>query len=475
MIVMCFPSRTATASESDIVSGADRAVSQTDIDTSSPWYVSEAVALAALLVDDTNDMVLYEKYAHEQINPASTTKIMTALLIVEAIEAGKISLEDKITATIPQLNSVMWDASHISPRVKIDETMTVESYLYSVMIESDCVCCNILAEHLCGSVNEFVKLMNKRAEELGCEKTSFVNAHGYPAEGHKTTAWSLYLIAREAMKHPIFARICGTNTYTLPATDKYKERRLKNTNWLLGMPSSTDIPYDTDYTFDGCLGIKTGYSSEAGSCLVSCAERDGRTLFCVITGAWANKLADGTTQRRSFSESVRLLDWGYSNFSRHCYIEQSDVVGSCPVSGAYHTDSVPLVPSENGWGFLPNAADYTDLDCAVTLNSECVPTPIKKGDVLGCMTLSHNGTQIAQLTLSAARSVNSANKLQLLMLKLESTDTRPQRIGVQLALLVLIVLIIMAQVRARKKRGTKAQERRTAPYMNNRSCNDYRR
>ena len=272
------PADAAAAEEPDADIEADELV-VTSTDTSpadvpavlTPWDCEAAQCRAALLVDETNNhTILYEKNAHDSIPPASTTKMLTALLTVEAIERGELTLDEELQADAPILSSVIYDASHVHPRIKIDEKLSVEDYLYCVMIESDCVCCNILGRRVSGSVEAFVNLMNARAAELGCEETHFVNTHGYPAEGHRTTAWSLYLIAREAMRHDIFRKIVSTNQYTIQPTKAYpKERHLKNTNWLLGMPEKTDIKYDADYTFADCVGIKTGYSSEAGSCLVS--------------------------------------------------------------------------------------------------------------------------------------------------------------------------------------------------------------
>jgi len=416
----------------------------------------EADLKCALLVDDDTGEVLFEQNAYEVSYPASTTKMLTALMVIEAVEQGKIGFDDVIVLQRKLVDSVMWDASHVSPRVKADEKLTVEQLLHCVMIESDCAACNILADYVAGSVDAFVQQMNSRAVALGCTDTNFVNTHGYPNDNHYTTAYSLYLIASEAMKHPDFARIVSTKEYIIPKTNLTRQRTLRNTNWLLGMPSDiseSDIKYDTDYYYEYCVGIKTGYASAAGSCLASCAKKDGRTLICIVLGAEGMTLPDGTTRRRSFYESRRLLQWGFDNFSRQTYITTSDIVGQMPVRGGGRIESVGLRPVSSADAMLPNGMDYTDLESELLLKMDSVAAPVYSGMELGELKLYRNENLIATLKLVASEDVAEASTLDLIVLRLFGKDTTTALMTVNLVMLVIAGLwaLILGMRRANRR------------------------
>lgn len=410
-------------------------------------------AKAAILVDDTYGEVLYEQSAHEALYPASTTKMMTALLVIEAIERGEISLDDEIKAKRKMVDSVIWDASHVSPRIKPDEVLTVEDYLYCVMIESDCACCNILADYTAGSVEAFVERMNSRAGELGCENTHFANTHGYTDPNHYTTAWSLYLIASEAMKHDIFAKIVGTSEYTVPKTNLTRERSLRNTNWLLSMPepSETDVKYGDNYYYQYAIGVKTGYTSAAGSCLVSCAEKDGRRLFSVVLGTVPQTLEDGSVRRLSLYESIRLLDFGFDGYSYTKYISAGGEVADMPVTGGGRTVSVPLTPVDDAMALLPNGTDYTSMDFEITLYSESVAAPVRRGEVLGEITVVNGGSSEV-IQLAAAQDVDCAGSFELLLMSLEMSEQETVIIAVNV-IIIAVALIYMTIKASTKRKG----------------------
>ena len=416
---------------------------------------------AAILVDADTGEILFEQGAHEKNYPASTTKMLTALMVIESIEAGKIGLDDEITMQRKLIDSVMYDASHVSPRLKADEKVTVEQLLYCVMIESDCAACNILGAYVAGSVEEFVRRMNIRAEQLGCRDTNFVNTHGYPHDDHYTTAYSLYLIAAEAMKHELFAKIVSTKEYVIPKTNLTRARTLVNTNWLLGMPadiSSSNVKYDADYYYEYCVGIKTGYASAAGSCLASCAKKDGRTLICIVLGAWSLKLEDGTTRRRSFSESIRLFEWGFSNFSEQTYLTTADIVGEMPVTGGGRIESVGLRPTQSCSAMLPNGYYYTDLDCEVVTSASSVAAPVQSGTPMGTLHVSREGRLIAEVPLVASDNVAEATKFDLFVLWIAGRDTSTQILLANLAVLMIMGAWAAIAAMGRKRQTTRAMD-----------------
>ena len=174
-------------------------------------------AKAGLLIEADTGEILYEKNAHQENFPASLTKVMVALLVFEAIDEGKIALTDSVTATESAFEGLSSDGS--TANIVPGETMTVEQLLNCMLIVSANETCNILGEYISGSVEAFVARMNERATELGCEHTHFANATGLHNSQHYTTAWDLYLITREAMKHDKFMEICNSKSYTVPATN----------------------------------------------------------------------------------------------------------------------------------------------------------------------------------------------------------------------------------------------------------------
>ena len=182
-------------------------------------------AKAALLVDISSDTVLYEKDIHDELDIASTTKIMSALLIFEALDRGDLRMDQSITATASALKGLPEDGS--TADIVAGETLTVEQLLYCMLVISANETCNILGEALDGSVDAFVAHMNQRAQELGCKNTHFANTTGLTKSGHYSSAWDLYLITREAMTHDDFMTIVNTKSYEIPPTNKTEDERVR--------------------------------------------------------------------------------------------------------------------------------------------------------------------------------------------------------------------------------------------------------
>lgn len=188
-------------------------------------------AKAALLVDANTGRMVYGKNEHEELYPASLTKIMTALLTLEAVDSGQLSMDQPITVTESALEGLAADGS--TAGIRAGEVLTVEQLLECMLIVSANEACNILAEQVSGSVDAFVGAMNEKAAALGCENTHFVNTTGLHDSQHYTSAWDLYLITAEALKHDDFLRICDMKSATIPATNLSEERVLHSTNYLI--------------------------------------------------------------------------------------------------------------------------------------------------------------------------------------------------------------------------------------------------
>ncbi len=355
-------------------------------------------ATAALLVDLDGDMVLYAKNETQKRFPASITKVMTALLVLEAVDEGKLSLTQEITAKESAFKGLDPDGS--SAGIEPGETMSVENLLYCMLLVSANETCHILAEAVDGDVPTFVEHMNRRAQELGCTNTHFVNPSGLHNPDHYTTAWDIFLIAREAMKNETFMKLCNTVAYEVPATNKSEPRELHTTNSLI---SNWRI---LGYLYDGASGIKTGTTEEAGHCLVSSASRNGRTLICVVLGCKGN---DNTIE--SFSETARLYDYGFNNFSTQTVLEKNEMIQEVPVALSKESSAVVVHPAHDATAILPNDVKPEDLTRTVTLNAETALAPIAAGDVLGKITLSYNDRECATVDLLAQYDVSASRFL----------------------------------------------------------------
>ena len=413
----------------------------------------EVAAKAALLIDPDTEEILYARSIHERLYPASLTKIMTCLLVLEAIDDGTLSKEDVLTASELAVTSIPPDGSNAG--IKVGEELTVESLLYCIMLSSANEGCNILAEAVAGSIDAFVEKMNSKAKSLGCEDTHFVNTNGLPDTDHYTTAWDLYLITKEARTHQDFMPLVGTIYYEVPATNLSNVRKLRTTNNLI-----TNW-YTTGYLYKGAEGIKTGSTSAAGYCLVASASRSGRSLLSVVLGAERIKLEDGTVLTQSFSETIKLYDWGFDSFSRQIILEADELVGEVPVELSQEQNSVKIHPSQEIERLLPNDINpAVDITRTITLDQESVEAPVTKGQVLGTITLSSGGTEYATVDLLADEDV-AASRLLVFRRDLLEFLHRPVvwlAAGGTVAAIVLIC-VLRAVLKSRRRRYSRASSR----------------
>lgn len=355
---------------------------------------------AAIVVDGDYGDVLYAYNAYEKMYPASITKIMTSLLVLEAVDSGQLTLDQPITASTTAA-VVPEGSSTANPRIEAGEVLTVEQLLYCDLITSANEACNILAETVGGSIENFVDMMNAKARELGMEDTHFVNPHGFHDEDHYTTAYDITIMARAAMEHETFRTIVATQTYTIPATNLNGERVLHTTNALIG-----NWIY-SGYLYSKAIGIKTGSTTPAGQCLASAAvDDDGRTYYCVVLGAETVDNGDGTTTRYSFYESRRLLEWAFDSFERVTLLDENTegVLREVSVSLSDETDHVIVQPVGSIEATLPTDYDPARVEYQVEL-ADGVEAPVEKGTKLGTVSVVYDDVNYGTLDLVAADSV----------------------------------------------------------------------
>ena len=374
----------------------------------------------AILVDANYGEVLYDKKADEKAYPASITKVMTALLVLEAIDSGKLTKDQQITAGPTTLQDM--SGNYSTANLEPGDVLTVEQLLYCLLLPSANEAGNILAVAVDGSIEAFVEHMNTRAKELGCKGTHFVNPHGLHDPDHYTTAYDISLYMTEALKHELFRTIIHTATYVLPATAHMGEQTFYNTNALISNFHYSGYVYTTD---------------EAGRCLVAAAESGDTLLISVILGSGVVD-PNGAKRQGQFTESTKLLKWGFDNFRRVTISQGSDPVDKVAVTLSRQADEVMVKPKGEVVRTLPKDLDPSLVETTIHLNSDTVEAPVEEGQVLGTMTLSYEGTDYGSLDLVAVTSVERSE----LLYKKAQVMAFFQNFGVRVAAVIILILVI---------------------------------
>lgn len=363
----------------------------------------ELKSASIYLADIETGYVYYERQAHNQVYPASLTKIMTALLVIEAVERGDLSMDEKVTAQ-PGFDFDM-DKEGSSANIVEGETLTVRDLLYCTLLASANEATNIIAAHMYGTVDGFVSKMNERAAELGCTGTNFVNPHGLPNDNHYTTAYDMFLISQEAMKHEVFVTICDSIEATVDETNKSGPRGLTNNNGLI--TSASDYK---GYYYEPAIGIKTGTTQAAGFCLASSAKSRSIHPICIVMGGVMTEYVNGKLDYSNYSDSISLYNWVFSNYTRMELVEGETIILDVPVKLGSNADTISLRAETTVTGVLPNDVDLTQLQQNITIYSDeedlAVRAPFDEGQVLGEISVSMNGVEYGKTYLVANRSVD---------------------------------------------------------------------
>ncbi len=414
----------------------------------------------ALLMDSDHDEVLYEKAADERAYPASITKVMTALLVFEAISRGDLTLETVVTPT----NAILYDlsADGSTQGIQPGEQMTVNDLLHCMLIASANEVCNILAEAVCGDISTFIEHMNTRAAELGCTGTHFANTHGLHRDDHYTTARDIYRFVKAAMEYKAFREIVSTVRYTVPATNLSDARTFYTTNALL-----TNWKY-IGYTYSNAIGIKTGHTPEAGQCLVAAAVDGDRTFISVVLGAQEVKRADGTTDVQSFSLTKTLFQWGFSNFSRKAILDGATFLREVPVSLCADNDYVIVKPAGNLERTLPKDVDPSQFTLTESLPTEPVEAPIQEGQVLGTVALSYEGKDYGTIDLVASEARERSELLYRLNFFKDLLGHGWAKIILAAVLIILAIVILRFTLLRPQRRYGRGHRRSTRRYTGTR-------
>lgn len=380
-------------------------------------------AASAILMDAKTGSILYEKDAYSKQYPASITKLMTILL---ALEKG--SLDDKITFSHDAVFNIESGSAHIG--IQEGETLTLEQVLYGIILRSANECANAVAEYVDGSLDQFAKHMTKRAKELGCKNTNFVNANGLFDENHYTTAYDMALIAKKLLQNKTYRSIMSETYYLIPPTEKQEEERhLHGQHQMLNSNSL--------YYYEGTIGGKTGYTTEARNTLVTYAKKDGMELIAVVLKC------EGAEH---YTDTKALFDYGFSNFKTVKVLSTKDIHEKIAITETYknNTDTketITLGLKKDIYATIPIDADVSQIKTDVS-HKKTAPVPVKKGDVLGKLTLSLDGKTLDTVNLVAEKAVAATTDAERAVLAKTAAMKTLKRVAIIIGCIIAIFLII---------------------------------
>ncbi len=353
------------------------------------------ISQSAILVDTKTGKILYGKNQNEKMYPASTTKIITAILTLE-----NCHLDEMVTISYDTVMSI--PDGYSSAYLQIGEELTVEQLLELLLVHSANDAANALAQYVGGSVESFVSMMNTKVNELGLYHTHFTNAFGMHDENHYSTAQDLANIMKYCIKNEDFRRLSGKASCAIPSTNKSDIRRYSSTNSLI-IPNSKDY-----YPYLTCG--KTGYTSQAGDCLVSCSYKDNLELICVILGG--KTINDNTSTR--FSETKTLFQYGYDNYSIETLLNLNDKVTTLEVkNGTKDTKNLDLLANSSICALVENTVLEKELNYTINLKED-IKAPIEQGDKLGTVFYTINGIEY-KAELIASHSVEKSKLLSYII------------------------------------------------------------
>lgn len=368
------------------------------------------------LIDSRTTRPLYSKNENTRMFPASTTKIMTAILTLENCS----NLDDVTTASYEAVSSI--PEGYSIADIQVGEQLTIRQLLELLLVHSANDAANVLAEYVGGSISSFVSMMNTKLNELGLNNTHFTNAYGLHEDDHYSTAYDLAFLMRYCLENETFRKISGQASCAIPATNMWGPRKYDSTNKLL----IAGDEYYYQYVFSG----KTGFTSQAKHCLVTAAYNNDLELICVVLG-----------NDDRFNITKSLYEYAFSNYALENVINENDIVTNITVNNAsYNTRNLDLLISET-IPALVNVNDNLNLTPIIDLNDN-ISAPISKGDILGKVTYQINGVNYTT-KLIASHDVEELNIVIYLS------------IGLLFIILISIIWIIIIKIR--KNKSTKEE------------------
>ena len=419
------------------------------VNASAASAVPDITAEAALVMDFTTGEILYEKSSGKAMYPASTTKIMTAILVLE-----NMSLNTTLTAD-DEVASVSGSAL----KMRVGEKINAKDALYCMLIGS----CNdiavLFAKAISGSVEDFAKLMNEKAAELGCQNTNFVNPSGLHEEDHYSTAYDLALITRYAMQNEVFRDAVQTAEFKYTrgggALKPGSEETITNTNWLLYDETRSMYVGNTRRfaKYEGCIGIKTGSTSYAKGCLIAAATKGNTTIMTIVLHS------DGATSGsyEKFVDSIKLLDWAFENYRTLAVMRMNTEVGTLKVKKG-EFNKVNAVLASDVYATLEVGQPDSSITTEVTLD-DAVKAPFSRGTPCGKLDVYQDGVRIAQYDIVTASAVKEGGFFSNFGIE----DATAKKIGrIILTIVILVIVAFVAYIAYLKIKSERIKKRKAA-------------
>ncbi len=357
-------------------------------------------AEAAILIDSSSEKILYSKNENGKMYPASTTKILTAILTIE-----NCNLDDVVSVPYEAISSI--SSGYSVAALQAGEQLTVRHLLQVMLIYSANDAANVLAYHISGSIDAFAVLMNNKVSELGLKNTHFTNPSGIHDENHFTTAYDLSIIMKYCMKNETFRSLSSLKYCTIPATNKYDERVFNTTNELL-IYDNREV--DSNYYYKYAIAGKTGYTTQAKNCLVSVSNKDNLELICVVLGVglYPNNLS------AKFVDTKTIFDYGYSNYTIRKLRDLNAIATQIEINnGTKETKNLDVLISSDISVLVSRDDLETEFSPEISIN-ENLSAPISQGQIIG--KIVYNIDEIEYSTdLIASHSVKKSNFLILIV------------------------------------------------------------
>lgn len=355
---------------------------------------------AYLMINVDTGATVFSHNADKQLKCASLVKTATALVVVENCDDldAMVTVTETAVAPLEGLNSSSVD-------LKAGEQMSVRNLLYCMMLKNANDAANVLAEYIGGSLENFVKMMNETAKELGCNNTNFTNAHGLDENGEYTTAYDMYLLTKKAIEYSVLSDMAAVVDYTVPATNMSEPRELNN--WF------DMVENGSRYYYSYVRGFKCGMTDEAKRCASVVGTKDAYSYIGVILGT-PSECIDGCgyPDNTALYEARRMLRWAFSNLKMTTVAEPTDVMTTIPVALSADADHVRLVPEKQIQALLLSSVDESSLEF-IYETEENVMAPIEKGQVLGNVKIKYADGVIADVNLVAGESISRSGMMFL--------------------------------------------------------------
>lgn len=360
----------------------------------------EISADAAILIDSSSEKVLYSKNENQKMYPASTTKILTAILTIE-----NCNLNDVVTVPYEAISSIT--SGYSVAALQAGEQLTVEQLLQVMLVHSANDAANVLAFHVSGSIENFAELMNNKVSELGLTNTHFTNPSGMHDENHYTTAYDLAIIMKYCMKNDTFRSLSSLKYCTIPATNKYDVRVFNTTNELL-IYDNRDV--SSNYYYKYAIAGKTGYTTQAKNCLVSVAKKENLELICVVlsAGIYPNNVS------AKFVDTKSIFDYGYNNYTIKKLREKDAIATQIEIgNGTKETRNLDLLISDDLSALVTQDEFDTEFEPQIELQDNLF-APIAQGQVVGKITYTIDGIQYSS-NLLASHSVEQSGFITIVV------------------------------------------------------------